>query len=145
MCEVAIRGDGGDFLKITILGRSHAGADDYWDGNWISSLVEVKAGGFRASVSGDLRGEELAQFLDQLSKLQESLRGIAEFETMERWLSIRVSGDGSGHMAFQCVIMDQPGVGNTLDCTLATDQTFTQATIAGLVVAVQAFPIVGKP
>jgi len=143
--EVTIRCDGGGFLKITLLGRSHAGANDFWDGNWIQAAVKILAGGFRGSVGGYLRAEELVQFLDQLSQLQKSLRGTAEFVTMEEWLSIRVTGDGLGHMECRCNIRDQPGIGNTLDCTLATDQTFTQTTISELAAAVEAFPVVGKP
>src|SRR5262245_28635047 len=145
MCEVAIRCDGGDFLTITLLGRSHPGATDYWDGNWVRAAGEVRAGGFRGSVGGDLRAEELARFHDRLVRLQERFRGRAELETMERWLSIRVTGDGKGHMDFQCNVHDQPGIGNRLDCTLATDQTFTRRTIAELDAAVQAFPVIGEP
>jgi hypothetical protein len=145
MCEVAIRCDSGDFLTVTLLGRSHPGATDYWDGNWVRASVQLAAGGFRGSVGGDLRAEELAQFHGRLVRLQQSLRGTAEFDTMERWLSIRVAGDGKGHMEFRCIIRDQPGIGNTLDCTLATDQTFTQRTVAELGAAVQAFPVIGQP
>jgi hypothetical protein len=145
MLEFAFRCDAGGFLKVALLGRSHAGADDYWDGNWVNAAVDVQAGGFRGSVGGDLRAEELARFLDQLTSVQKSLEGTAEFATMEEWLSIRVTGDGRGHMAVRCVIRDQPGIGNTLECELATDQTFTRATVVELAAAVQAFPVIGKP
>jgi hypothetical protein len=145
MCEVIVGSDGGSFLKITLIGRSHPGTSDYWDGNWIRAAVEVKAGGFRVSVDGDLRADELAQFLDQLTRLQESLQGTAEFETMEGWLSIRVIGDGRGHMEVRCVIQDEPGIGNTLNCTLASDQTFTRTTLNQLAAAVQALPVIGRP
>ncbi len=145
MCEVAIRCEGGDFLTLTLLGRSHPGAADYWDGNWVRAAVEVKAGGFRGSVGGEFRAEELALFHDQLARLHQSLRGTAEFATMEQWLSIRVTADGRGHMEFRCALRDQPGIGNTLDCTLATDQTFTRSTVRDLGTAVQAFPVIGKP
>ena len=145
MCRVTIRCEGGDFLTITLFRRSTPGASDYWDGNWVRATVEIAAGGFRGSVGGDLRAEELARFHDELVRLQRSLRGTAEFETMERWLAIVVTGDGKGHMEFRCNIRDQPGIGNTLDCTLATDQTFTRSTVAELGAAVQAFPVVGKP
>src|SRR3954454_9303348 len=90
MCEVTIRCEGGELLAITLLGRSHPGASDYWDGNWVLAAVKVQAGGFRGSVGGHLRSEELADFRNQLARLQESLRGTAEFATMEEWLSIRV-------------------------------------------------------
>jgi hypothetical protein len=145
MCQVSIRCNGGGFLTIALLGRSHPGATDYWDGNWVRAAVEVAAGEFRGSAGGDVRAEEVAQFHDQLARLQQSLRGTAEFQTMEGWLSIRVTGDGKGHMEFRCVIRDQPGIGNALDCTLATDQTFTRATVTALAAAVQAFPVIGEP
>jgi hypothetical protein len=145
MCEVTIRAEGGGFLNITLLGRSHPGAADYWDGNWLRAAVKVEAGGFRGSVSGDLRANELAQFLHQFAGLQKSLQGTAKFETMEGWLSIQVTGDGRGHMEFRCTVLDEPGVGNSLDCTLASDQSFTATTIAELAEAVQEFPVVGKP
>jgi hypothetical protein len=31
MCEVTIRCEGGGFLTIALVGRSHPGASDYWD------------------------------------------------------------------------------------------------------------------
>src|SRR5579863_2868609 len=144
MLEVAFRGDGDNFLKIALIGRSYPRANDYWDGNWVRTKVSVHAGGFHGSVNGDLRAEELAQFLERLTGLQRSLRGTAEFETMEEWLSIRVNGDGLGHIDVQCLIQDQPGIGNTLKCTLTTDQMFVRATVTELSQAVQAYPVVGK-
>jgi hypothetical protein len=144
MCEVSIRCEGGGFLTIALLGRSYPEASDYWDGNWVRAAVELAAGGFRGSVRGDLRTEELAQFSDQFARLQDSLRGTAEFATMERWLAIRARGDGKGHITFRCVIRDQPGIGNTLECTLATDQTFTRTTVAELTAAVRKFPVIGE-
>jgi hypothetical protein len=145
MCEVTIRREDGEFLTIALVSRSHPGASDYWDGNWVNASVKVWAGGFRGSLGGQVRAEELAAFHDQLARLQESLRGAAEFTTMEGWLSIRVEGDGRGHMECRCVIRDEPGIGNTLDCTLATDQTYTRSTVAELAAAVQAFPSIGTP
>src|SRR5262245_39617746 len=144
MCEVTIRGDRGDFLRIVILGRSYVGATDYWDGNWVRVAFELKTGGFSGSISGDLRAEELVSFLEQFKSVQQSLHGTAEFETMEGWLSIRARGNGRGHIEFRCKICDEPGIGNTLDCTLRTDQTFTRTALADLEAAVKEFPVIGS-
>ena len=62
MCTIRIGGERSEFLAITILGRSHPDARDYWDGNWVRASVELAAGGFRGEVGGDLRTEELASF-----------------------------------------------------------------------------------
>jgi hypothetical protein len=144
MCEIVIRSEGDDCLTIALLGRSHPRATDYWDGNWVRAAVEVAAGGFRGKVGGDLRADELARFHEQLVRLQQSLRGTAEFETMERWLSIQGTGDGKGHMEFRCTVRDQCGVGNTLACTIASDQTFVRSAVKALAAAVQAFPVIGS-
>ena len=144
MWEVAIRCEGGSHLTLTLWGRSHA-ATDYWDGNWVRTSVEVEVGGFRGSVSGDVRTDELVRFHQQLANLQQTLSGTAEFATMEGWLSIRAEGDGLGHITFGCVVRDEPGVGNTLHCALATDQTFTRRTVAELAAAIEALPVIGAP
>ena len=49
-----------------------------------------------------------------------------------------------GHMNLECVIQDQPGVGNTLCCTLRCDQTFVRPMLAQLGQALQEFPIIGE-
>jgi hypothetical protein len=144
MHSFLIRCEPADFLRISVYGRAHD-SSDYWDGNWLSASVEIAAGGFRGMVGGDLRAEELAIFCDQFAQIQESLRGSAQFETMEGWLSIRVEGDGRGHMKFSCLIRDKPGTGNRLNCVLETDQTFTRSAIDELKEMVQAFPVIGRP
>src|SRR5262249_47392614 len=129
MCEVTIQGENGAFLTIALRGRSHPGATDFWDVNWVTATATFQAGGFRGTAGGHVRAEELAAFHNQLASMQETLRGTAEFTTVERWLHIRVEGDGRGHLECRCVIRDGPSFANTLECTLATDQTFTRSTL----------------
>lgn len=50
-----------------------------------------------------------------------------------------------GHMTFECTVRDQPGIGNTLEFLLATDQTFTRFTVAELAAVVKRFPVIGSP
>ena len=147
MAEYVIHFGGAEaeYLKLTLWGRSAPDATDYWDGNWFVCNADVAAGGFRGAVSGDLRTEELASFAVQLGRLQESLWGEAEFDTMEDWLSIRITGDGRGHMELRCRLQDRPGDGNTLEFALAIDQSFTRSSLAQLAAAVRAFPVVGSP
>lgn len=48
-------------------------------------------------------------------------------------------------MEFRCIVQDQPGIGNTLNFTIATDQSFTHTTVVELAAAVRAFPVIGSP
>jgi hypothetical protein len=145
MCVIRIGGERAEYLAIKLFGRQHPTCQDYWDGNWLRAEVEVVAGGFRGLVTGDLRTDELAIFHEQLSRLQESLRGKAEFATMERWLFIRVVGDGRGHMRFECELRDEPGMGNTLMCEFGYDQTFVPPMLTQLRQALECYPVIGKP
>jgi hypothetical protein len=144
MCVIRIGGEQAEYLAIHLLGRSHPARQDYWDGNWLRAQVEVAAGGFRGLVIGDLRADEFARFHEQFSRLQESLRGTAEFVTMEGWLSIRVIGDGRGHMSFECEVRDEPGIGNTLSCEFECDQTFVPPILAQVRKALERFPVLGE-
>lgn len=38
-----------DHLRLRVLRRTHADCADYWDGNWLSCLIEVRAGSFSGS------------------------------------------------------------------------------------------------
>jgi len=145
MHEITISADDGDYLKLSVICRSHPDKNDYWDGNWLRATVDLRAGGFRGTVEGDIRADEIAGFLVPLWKLHQSLQGIAQFETLETWLSLRATGDGCGHIDVECEILDQPGIGNRLVCTLKSDQTYIKNTIAELAAAVEAFPVIGRP
>jgi len=146
MFEVRFCGENAEFLCIRVQGRSHLGfTADFWDGNWLRSEIEVRAGGFRCQTVADLRAEEFAPFHKQLLKLQKTLGGEATFETLERQLTIHVHGDGRGHMKFKCVLLDQAGIGNKLDFVLESDQTFLAPAISDLGVIVESFPVVGNP
>ncbi len=144
MCTIRIGGENAEFLSITILGRSHLDARDYWDGNWVRASVEVAAGGFRGTVGGDLRAEELASFHAEVASLAGSLAGEARFTTMEEWLSIFVTGDGRGQIELSCEVRDQPGTGNQLAFRLSLDQTCLRPMVAQLGRAVSEFPVVGR-
>ncbi|HEV3163271.1 MAG TPA: hypothetical protein VGZ22_04465 [Isosphaeraceae bacterium] len=143
MCTIRIGGERAEFLTVTLVGRSYPASNDYWDGNWIRAVVKVTAGGFRGEVGGDLRAEELLEFYQQLVPLFETLSGEATFSTMEGWLSIRVSGDGHGHMNLRCEVRDQAVDGNTLTFRLGLDQTFLRPMLSELGRAVSEFPVIG--
>jgi hypothetical protein len=144
MHEILICADHGEFLKLSVAGRSHSDCNDYWDGNWLRATVDVRASGFRGSVDGDIRAGELVAFCGQLAQLQKSLQGVAGYDTLADWLSIRATGDGLGHIEIRCVVLYQPGIGNKLEFTLASDQTFMKQTIDQLTEATKAFPVIGR-
>ena len=132
-------------IKVTPLMRSHAGATDYWDGNWIDCLVTATAGGFRAEYAASLRAEELVGFESDLERLHRELQGRGGFKSMEEWLTIEVIGDGRGHFRGPCRLRDRAGDGNTLLFDIEFDQTDIPAMLEQLRKITSDFRVVGSP
>jgi hypothetical protein len=137
------RGDG-DHLSIRVLGRLHAGADDYWDGNWLVTPIDVVAGGFRGESGAALRAEELVAFREALERVYQSLDGEAVLESIESWLTLRVAVDRSGRLTVTGCMLDRLGSANKLDFKIeGLDQSDLSLVIEGLQEIETFFPVVG--
>ena len=143
--ELLIGSPDSDFLRVRPIVRTHPHADDYWDGNWLNTDIELAAGAFRARYVACLRVDELVRFRDQLAALYETLDGRADFESMEHWLSISVQGDGKGHFKIDCQARDDAGMdNNTLNFSLFSDQTQIPRLLDGLNQTIERFPLIGN-
>ena len=138
------RGDSG-CIRVKFLRRTHPSCADFWDGNWVSVRVQIRVGGFEGRVLGDLRADELAEFREQVASLYATLKGEAALETMETWLSIRLTADRLGHMEVRGFLRDTPGTGNRLDFAFTLDQTDLPTVLEGLDAACRQYPVIGRP
>jgi hypothetical protein len=139
-----IIGSAGARIEVKPLVRSHLGATDYWDGNWIDCVITATAGGFRAEYTACLRAEELAGFRGDLERLHRDLEGRGGFKSMEEWLTIEVVGDGRGHFKGPCRLHDRAGGGNTLRFDVEFDQTEIPAMLKQLQKIGSDFPVLGE-
>ncbi len=143
--EVSVGHRDGDHVSIRVLGRVHAGADDFWDGNWLMTPVEVVIGGFRGDVGASLRAEELQGFREALERIYGSLQGDAVLRSMEGWLLLRVTPDRSGKLMVAGQVTDRPGSGNELSFKInGLDQSYLPEIIEALAEAEVFFPVVGR-
>lgn len=134
-----------EYLHIRVSQRLFPENTDYWDGNWLIAAAEVSAGAFRGKLQGYLRTEEFIVFSQELTKLYNNLKGTAQFSTMEGWLEINLTGDGVGHIQADCLLNDNPIIGNTLKFSLEIDQTYIPLLLKSIKQVTQTFPIVGRP
>ena len=132
----------GQHLTITVLRRENPGASDYNDANWLVVSVDICAGSFRGRFDATFVAYEFDPFKKQLEALQQTLKGIAEFETLEGQLSIKIEGDGHGHLTMTCVALDAPGIGNSLKFALNLDQTYLPAIVRELSQLMLAYPVI---
>src|SRR5262249_33158230 len=118
MCTILIGGHEAECLTLMLHGRSHSGAADYWDGNWLDCTADAVVGTFTGRLRRALRTDELERFANEVRQLNERLTGEAALESMEHWLSVRLTGDGRGHIEARCRLCDDPAFGNSLDFRL---------------------------
>jgi hypothetical protein len=86
--------------------------------------------GFHGETNLYLEADDFDSLLPDLRQLYESLRGNAEFKTIENQVGFRLTGDGRGHIELRGHLLDRFGDGNRLDFTLNYDQTLLWHSIA---------------
>lgn len=127
-------------IEVEVRRYERAPVGEYWDDNWLTVEIRVWAGGFRGKASAAIITSELTKFLSELRPLFETLSGTAEFTTIEGQLSLRLVGDGKGHIELRGEVADQPGVGNRLHFALQFDQSQLGASIRELERVTLQFP-----
>jgi hypothetical protein len=135
--------DRGDFVRIKLIKLAFPDAELDWDRNWLDASVVIKAGGFSGQFNTQLMTVDFENFKQELISLYTKLDGTANFNTMEGNINIRMKGDGIGHIASECKLMDYPGTGNKLEFRIDFDQTYIPTLIRQLDNIVQIFPITG--
>lgn len=137
------------YIYVEVLSRARPGATDYWDGNWLNTVVEVTAGPWRGSYRASLRADEFAEFRNQLQALYEDT-GIkqAQFHSMEPWLQLSLErSDRLGHLRVAGRAQAEPFFEghNLLQFVLELDQTYLPRVIDELEAIVNEFPVIGSP
>lgn len=143
--RILISASESDRISILIQRRMYPESEDYWDGNWLVSPIEIACDPFRARLSAGLRAEELAGFRMQLEALLKGERPVATLDSMEEWLHLDVRWQGDA--AFSIGGSATGGVArNTLDFSL--EGLSTQAVrqvIADLIAVEKRYPVRGRP
>ncbi len=128
-------------IEVDVVRYERPPIGEYHDDNWLTSQIRIRAGGFRGQVDVSILTDELATFLTQLHPLHDTLRGSAEFSTLEAQVHLRLTGDGKGHIELVGEVADQPGIGNRLRFTLQFDQSQLGVSIRELERVTSQFPV----
>jgi hypothetical protein len=128
-----------------VISRQYPKSTDYYDGNWVQSVVSVDSGSLRGTFECWLCTYDFPSFRLGIERLYESLEGEASFSTTEDVLTIHVRGDGIGHIEADVTAVDRSlGTFATLAFTMRVDQTYLPSLIEQLSAIEQAFPVVGS-
>jgi hypothetical protein len=136
--------DSGDFLRITVLNKSHPNAESEWDQNWVNCRIETKSGAFSGLFEGALMTTAFERFKQELRQLYDTLEGTANFHSYDDYATIVATGDGIGHVNAKCTLRDSHVPLNELTFELALDQTFLPHIINQLNNITRTYPIIGN-
>ena len=133
-------------MIVTVVGRMHPEAQDYGDGNWLTTPTRLHVGGFSGTLAAGLRVEELGRFWEELEGIYADLTGMAVLASIEGWLTLRVICRNTGSLEVTGVACDQPGTGNRLEFAVeGMDQTYLPPLIEALRQCEQHYPVLGRP
>jgi len=93
-------------IEVDVHGYERAPVGEYWDDNWLRVEIRIRVGEFRGKAAATIITSELTKFLSELRPLYETLSGLAEFTMMEEPLSLRLTGDGKGHVELRGEVSD---------------------------------------
>lgn len=140
-----IGGEAAEYVAVEVAGRTIPSATDFWDGNWLTTAVEVRTGGFRGDFRANFRVEELSRFAEAIRALLERRSSTAHFETLEGQLDLTFTQDHAGRISVAGVAMDRPGIGQVLRFELQVDQSYLPRLLHDLASVLDAYPVRGAP
>ncbi len=133
-----------DHLALRPLRRAHPEATEFWEANWLKVDVAVRAGAFHGAFEADLRADELQGFAEQLAALEGGAQGAAALQSMEGWVSLRLTTGPRGRVQAACEVRDDPAGGTALRFDLGSDLAQLASLRGALAELLRAFPVLGE-
>ena len=136
--------DAGDIVRLEPIELINYDSNIDWDKNWVKTKVTVKGGKFSGQYSGDFMTVDFEKFKQELSRLYDNLKGTANFNDLEGYLELKITGDGIGHFVVDVKACDQPGINaSELTFTMGFDQTEIKNLVDQLDRITKQYPITG--
>jgi hypothetical protein len=132
-------------MEISLLRRSYPDSTDYWDGNWVSSEINISIPGISVSVPFELRTDELIGFLDSLTKVKNGSGNEFEMRTLEDGLYIKGEVELTGSIIWHCRITYPIGDGANLNFRFNSDLNQMESLIQQLKKELITYPVIGTP
>lgn len=127
-------------MRLPPLSHRYPETQEYGDGHWVSTEVEVVVGGFRGHFEASFETRDFASFCQHLRRMHETVQGVAKFETIEEQLAITLTANSRGQIQIAGSAKDVVGTGNVLTFHFAIDQTYLPPIIASLDKVCEYFP-----
>lgn len=86
------------YLKLEVLTNKGSGTKDFWEENWLYTLVEGRFPGFLVNYKCDLRTDEFKRTGEEILKLLNGETDTANFTTLEEDVEIHFHREDYGEI-----------------------------------------------
>jgi hypothetical protein len=132
-------------IEIDVFYRDYPNSSDYWDGNWVTSKINIKIPGYLVNFDANLRTDELRDFANEIKLMSKLLKGKATLKNLDNYLHIECEMDKLGKIIWTAETCYPAGYGAVLKFEFESDQSFLIGLIKELETILTAFPVIGKP
>jgi hypothetical protein len=137
---MSIEGEGGAHIRVQVPRYEAPDRDDVADTKWLAANVALTRGSFNGAERLDLTTDDFLYFNEALTTALAATSGVAEFETLEQTLFIRVAITPAGHATVSARLRSLQYRETELACEFETDVTFLRRTEREIQEIVAAFP-----
>jgi hypothetical protein len=131
-------------LEIDVLHRNYPNSRDFWDANWVASLIHLEIPGYTAHFEADLRTNELKEFADDLRDMNEALKGAAALKSLDDYIHLNGTMNAFGKISWDLETRYPAGDSAKLSCRFIADQSYLRMLVDELDAVLEAFPVIGK-
>ena len=91
---------------------------------WFGAEVHVHCGGWRGKIDAEFYQDELTRFAEEIRALYRNLTGVARLGPTEPYITLKLEGDGKGHIVVDGVAQRTLGELTHLVFQIKIDQTY---------------------
>lgn len=140
MAEMSLQGSHGEMLRVVVRAYEREGSDDVYDANWLLCSAFVDTLSFRGTIEASLLTFDFSKFLDDLEEVMASSRGVANFDTMEGALDMRIELNQLGHVLVSGQMHEMSAGETKLTFAFTSERSFLVSAHADLKTIVAKFP-----
>jgi len=122
--EIVIGNSGSDYVAIRPI--------QYGREDWLAAEVRIACGGWSGSLKTSFMKGELGSLAERLGILRKDFSAAAEFGPLERYIKLRFSGDGKGHIHVQGEAYSKFSIDTQLSFAFDIDQTYLRSIVDSL-------------
>lgn len=133
-------------MELAVSGYEFPDITDGTDSDWLVGILRGAGGPFRGSQTFTIESQELEELKTKFAQLSEDLATNFEFEPIEPYLQLQVTGDGRGKFRASCQLNAEPLlVGAALKYEIEVDKREIHRIVAGLGAVVARYPRRSRP